>query len=134
MIQKKVLNPQRVRRICGSYSYIEHRFIRDGFLSSLSHYELLLYVFLVLVGDKEGLSYYSHDKICEVLKMDLNNYLGARNGLMGKDLIGFDGIIFQVFSLPLKPVSERGVREETRKPHEHVQIGQLFKKMLEGRS
>lgn len=134
MIQKKVLNPQRVRRICGSYSFIEHRFIRDGFLSSLSHYELLLYVFLVLVGDREGLSYYSHDKICEVLKIDLNNYLGARDGLMGKDLIGFDDIIFQVFSLPSKPLSERGVREETRKPSEHIPIGQLFKKILEGRS
>jgi hypothetical protein len=53
---------------------------------------------------------------------------------MGKDLIGFDDIIFQVFSLPSKPLSERGVREETRKPSEHIPIGQLFKKILEGRS
>lgn len=132
MIQKKVLNAQRVRRISGSFAFIEHRFIRDGFLSSLSHHELILYVFLVLVADREGLSYYTYDKICEVLKIDLNDYLRARDGLIGHDLIGFDGVIFQVFSLPANPVSKRC--DEVRTPGGHVQIGRLFKNMLEGRS
>jgi len=132
MIQKKVLNTQRVRRISGSFAFIEHRFLREGFLSSLSHHELILYVFLVLVADREGLSYYSYDKICEVLKIDLNDYLGARDGLIGHDLICFDGVIFQILSLPSTPISKRC--EERRKPHEHVQIGRLFKNMLEGRS
>ena len=132
MIQKKLINTQRVRSISGSFAFLEHRFLRDGFLSSLSHYELLLYVFLVLAADRRGLSYYSYDKICEVLKIDLSDYLAARDGLLGKDLIGFDGALFQVLSLPAKPIGVRCIQEENARGHVH--IGQLFKKMLEGRS
>lgn len=132
MIPKRVLNAQRVRRISGSFAFLEHRFLGDGFLSSLSHRELILYVFLVLAADRLGLSYYSYDRICEVLKLDLNDYLAARDGLLDKDLIGFDGVIFQVFSLPAKPVSVRHPQDEH--PRGCVPIGQLFRKMLEGRS
>jgi hypothetical protein len=31
MIQKKILNPKRVRRIDGGFSFIPHRFLTDGF-------------------------------------------------------------------------------------------------------
>ncbi len=94
------LLPKRVRKIAGSFAFIEHRFLRDGFLSSLTREELLLYFFLVLAGDREGLSYYSYDKICLLLKMDLDEYILSRNALIDKDLIGFDGRLFQVLSLP----------------------------------
>ena len=43
MIRKKILNRDRVRGINGGFSYIPHRFLTDGFLSSLSQKELLLY-------------------------------------------------------------------------------------------
>lgn len=132
MIQKKVLNTQRMRGISGSFAFIEHRFLRDGFWISLSHHELLLYVFLVLVADRRGLSYYSYDKICKVLKIAPQDYLAARDGLIGKDLIDYDGILFQVLSLPAKPLISRSAPDENG--GEHVRIGQLFKKMLEGRS
>jgi len=94
------LCPHRVRKITGSFAFIEHRFIRNGFFSSLSHQELLLYVFLVLVGDRNGISYYSYDRICTVLRICVDEYILARNGLIKKDLIAFDGQIFQVLSLP----------------------------------
>jgi len=100
MIQKRPLIPQRVRAIRGSFAYIEHRFLRDGFFASLSHNELLLYFFLVLVSDRNGLSFYSYDKICSLLEMDIEDYLEARNHLIKKDLIAFDGRLFQVLSLP----------------------------------
>lgn len=132
MILKKVLNHQRVRSISGSFAFLEHRFLRGGFLSSLTHHELILYVFLVLAADRRGLSYYSYDRICEVLKIDLNDYLAARDGLLDKDLISFDGVIFQVLSLPAQPVSVRCQPDlNCRGP---VAIGPLFKKMLEERS
>jgi hypothetical protein len=100
MIHKKPLIPQRLRTIQGSFATIEHRFLRDGFFSTLSHDELLLYFLLVLVSDRHGLSFYSYDKLCSLLQMELDDYLEARNGLIQKDLIAFDGRIFQVLSLP----------------------------------
>src|SRR5208283_2410332 len=103
MIHKKILIPQRLRSIQGSFAYIEHRFLRDGFFGALSHHELLLYFLLVLVSDRQGLSFYSYDKLCSLLALDLDDYLQARDGLIQKDLIAFDGTIFQVFSLPERP-------------------------------
>jgi len=100
MITKTPLDQDRVRRIAGSFAFIEHRFLRSGFFSVLTHHELLLYVFLVLVADRNGLSYYSYDKICILLKITLDDYIIARDGLIGKDLIAFNGHLFQVLSLP----------------------------------
>ena len=48
MVKKQLLNPDRVRKIEGSFGYIEHRFLRWGFWAGLGHHELLLYFFQVL--------------------------------------------------------------------------------------
>jgi len=106
MIKTKILCPNRVRRITGSFAFIEHRFLRDEFWESLSHRELLLYVFLVLVADRNGVSYYSYDKIYSLLRISMDEYLNTRDALIDKDLIAFDGYFFQVLSLPEKPVNQ----------------------------
>jgi len=103
MIEKRVLFPERVRFINGSFSFLEHRFLRDGFWETLGHHALLLYVFLVLVGDRKGLSYYPYDKISDLLGINVDDYISARNDLINKDLIAFDGRLFQVLSLPKSP-------------------------------
>jgi hypothetical protein len=102
-ITKRILIPERIRRIEGGFSYIPHRFLTDGFLASLEQKEILVYLFLVLVADRYGLSYYSYDMICSLLQLTLEEYLVARDGLLAKDLIDFDGAIFQVLSLPRTP-------------------------------
>jgi hypothetical protein len=118
MIEKQPLCPDRQRQLTGSFAFIEHRFLRDGFWSSLNQHECLLYVFLVLVADRHGLSYYGYDKICTLLRCTLDDYLLARNGLIAKDLIAFDGHLFQVLSLPDKPV---GVSASSLRTPEHMQ-------------
>ncbi len=97
------LCPDRVRKISGSFAFLEHRFLHEGFWADLSHDQLLLYLFLVMVGDRFGLSYYSYDKICTMLRFSVDDYIDARNTLIRKDLIAFDGRLFQVLSLPEKP-------------------------------
>ena len=103
MITKKVLAADRIRRINGGFSFIPHRFLTDGFLKALSKQELMLYIFLVLAADRYGLSFYSYDRICSFLHMTLEQYTAARDGLIEKDLIAFDGTLFQVLSLPSRP-------------------------------
>lgn len=104
MINKMILCHERVRKISGSFAFIEHRFLRDGFLVSLNHHEMLLYFFLILAADRYGLSFYGYDKICSLLRITLEDYLEARNRLVEKDLIAFSGQLFQVLSLPGQPV------------------------------
>jgi hypothetical protein len=124
MIRKKILNSERIRRIDGGFSFIPHRFITAGFLSSLDQKELLLYLFLILVSDRHGLSFYSYDSICSLLQMNLGQYIEARDGLMGKDLIAFDGTIFQVLDLPSKP------KEVTAEKQDPAAIAQLIRQSL----
>lgn len=100
MIKKRILNAQRIRRIDGGFSFIPHRFLTEGFFSALDPDQLLLYFFLVLAGDRNGLSFYGYDSICNLLKMSLDQYLKARNALIDNDMIAFDGTIFQVLELP----------------------------------
>ena len=100
MIKKHVLNAQRVRRIDGGFSFIPHRFLTDGFLSALNPSQQQLYFFLVLAADRHGLSFYSYDRICNLLQMSVDQYIEARDDLIAKDLIAFNGTIFQVLDLP----------------------------------
>ncbi len=103
MISKKILNPDRIRRIDAGFSFIPHRFLTDGFLEALSQPQLILYIFLVLAADRYGLSFYSYDRICSSLRMTLEQYTAARDALIQKDLIAFDGTLYQVLSLPASP-------------------------------
>ena len=68
---------------------------------------MLLYLFLALAADRHGLSFYGYDSICSILKMEVDDYIEARNGLIQKDLIAFDGRLFQVLSLPASPSPPR---------------------------
>lgn len=114
MIKKKVLVPDRIRHIEGGFSFIPHRFISEGFLSNLTQKELLLYLFLVLASDRYGLSFYSYDAICSLLQFSLDEYVEARDGLIEKDLIAYDGTLFQVLDLPQHPI-KIPLREENRR-------------------
>ena len=107
MIEKRILCPERVRKIAGSFAFIEHRFLSDGFFAALGHHELLLYAFLILVADRYGISFYGYDRICSVLRFTVEEYIEARNQLIEKDLLAFDGSLFQLLSLPEKPVLNR---------------------------
>ncbi len=111
MIIKKIINSKRVRCIDGGFSFIPHRFLTDGFLQALSQKELLLYLFLVLASDRHGLSYYAYDNICSLLRLTVEDYIEARNSLLQKDLIAFDGTLYQVLDLPLKPFTVPNQKE-----------------------
>lgn len=128
MIKKRILEPDRVRHIQGGFSFIPHRFLTDGFLASLDQTEILLYLFLVLASDRNGLSFYSYDAICTLLQITADAYVEARDGLIHKDLIAFDGTLFQVLDLPPKPI-----REKTTKPlsHSRLKIRDLIRQSIQ---
>lgn len=114
---KRVLHPERLRKIEGSFSWIDHRFITGGFLRDLSTLEILLYLFLVAVSDRNGLSFYHDDRMASLLKIDLTALGQAREGLVLRSLLAYEAPLYQVLSLPPHPVilpsrEERSQREE----------------------
>lgn len=122
MIKKKVIDKGRIRRISGGFAFIPHRFLTGGFLSALHSDQLLLYFFLVLAADRNGLSFYSYDKICSLLEMSLDQYIEARGALIKQELIAFDGTVFQVLALPPAP--------KGTKPRRSSSLKQLTRGML----
>ena len=137
MEKKRVLVAERVRRISGSFAFIEHRFLRGGFWEDLGQYDLLFYFFLVMVSDRHGVSFYSYDKICSLLRLQLDEYIQARDTLIAKDLIAFDGTFFQVLSLPRNPVRsppELLSSREDMKRKDLATVADIIRKSLEDAS
>jgi len=113
MSLKKILDHDRVRKIEGSFSWIDHRFITGGFLEDLSTIEILLYLFLVAVSDRNGISFYHDDRVCSILKIPLTSLGEAREGLIMRSLIAYEPPLYQVLSLLSHPVSPP-TREQMR--------------------
>ena len=103
MDAKWLIDPDRIRKITGSFSWIDHRFISGGFIRNLSRDEILIYLFLVGVADRQGLSFYHDDRICSLLKIDLASLGEARETLVERSLIAWRSPIYQVLALPSHP-------------------------------
>ncbi len=129
MTVKRLLFPDRVRKIEGSFGWIDHRFITDGFLHDLSMIEILLYLFLVSVSDRHGLSFYHDDRIASLLKIDLPALGKAREGLIRRSLIAYQSPLYQVLSLPPKSIPLPS-KEEREKEEEDL-ARHYFKKIRE---
>lgn len=127
--------PERVRTIgTDGFSFFPNRFVQDGFFAALSADELSLYVLLVLVGNRQGVSCWGYDALCALLRMPLERYLVARNALITKDLIAFDGQRFQVLALPSLPPAPPSplTSAEDFENHDPATIRQLIGMSLSG--
>jgi hypothetical protein len=82
--------PQRVRKIEKSFAWIDHRLLRNGFLPVMTHEDQALYLFLLLVADRNGVSFYRKEKICDVLGLDWGPFEVARDRLINLGLIAFE--------------------------------------------
>ena len=129
MILKRILCPQRLRKIEGSFGWIDHRFVTGGFLHELCAVEILLYFFLAAVSDRNGLSFYHDDRIASLLKIDLPALGKARETLIQRSLLAYDPPLYQVLSLPPRPVPVPS-REEWAH-HEQEIARQHLKKIRE---
>jgi hypothetical protein len=82
--------PKNIRNIKGSFAWIDHRLIRNGFLEVMTHQDMVLYLFLVLVADKKGVSFYRKEKICEAVSLDYSQFEIAKDHLTNMNLIAFE--------------------------------------------
>jgi len=96
---KRVLCRERLRRVPESFSWLDHRLVRDRHLARCSAEALALYLFLVTVGDGEGLSYYSDRAIAELLPLDSAALARARQQLLAVRLIAYQKPLYQVLAL-----------------------------------
>jgi hypothetical protein len=79
-----------VRRIEKSFAWIDHRLLRNGYLPVMTNQDQALYLFLVLVADRHGVSFYRKEKICDALGLDFGEFEVARDRLIDLKLIAFE--------------------------------------------
>jgi hypothetical protein len=110
--------PDRRRSIRGSFSWIDHRFLREGFDEGLTRLEKLLYFVLVAVSNQDGVSFYSDARLTELLDARFPHELvSARNELVARDLIAYEGGIYQVLDLPADSPRKRRDSSPARPEH-----------------
>ena len=95
-----LINPLRLRKLPAHYSWVDHRLVHEKYLQSLSSEGAALYLFLLCVGDREGLSYYSDKAIRQ--RTRLNDVASVREELIERDLVAYNAPFYQVLSLPEK--------------------------------
>lgn len=109
-IKKRILCPERLRRVPGQFSWIDQRVVRDRYLQRCDHGALALYLVLVTVADADGLSYYADHTLERMLTMEHAQLIGARQQLCRAGLIAYQKPLYQVLSLEL-PLDAGGVAE-----------------------
>jgi len=103
-LQKEPLDPRRIRRVpVSGFSWIDRRFIREGFLEPLPAEAILLYFFLLAVSDARGLSFYADATVARWLKLSVEEVVQARARLLAAELILYAYPLYQVLPLPQAP-------------------------------
>lgn len=105
------IDRKNIRKITGSFSQIEHRFVSGRYIDLMeSKEEILLYLFLVAVGDVNGVSFYSSERMVSILHISVVCIEEAREGLIDKEFIAYKDGVYQVLSLPVLFIDNLGRR------------------------
>lgn len=72
-----------------SYSIIDHQLLHGGYLHRLSHEAMVLYLFLALVGDRSGRSFYADLTVTLILRLKGRDLYQARLELIKEGLIDY---------------------------------------------
>lgn len=107
MIIKRLIRPERLRQVPVGFNWVDHRLVSQNYLGRCDHRSLALYLFLVIVSDVQGLSYYSDAGIARRLKMDSLQVAAARQQLIAADLIAYQKPLYQVLALEASSVAAR---------------------------
>lgn len=136
MIVKKIPCTDRLRRVPEKFSWIDHRLVQDKRICGVTHSALALYLFLVTVGDADGVSYYSDTSIQRYLMIDEAILSKVRKELCTKDLIAYQHPFYQVVSLDKNDmVVLKEYQEEPflRPRSELASLGDIFRQATGGK-
>jgi hypothetical protein len=104
-IIKRAIDPHRLRSatLPRGFGWIDHRFLTHGYLCRLKPPATGLYCLLVCAADHQGLSFYSDQRLRDLLGLDGPALLGARRELINLGLIAYARPITQVLALHDEP-------------------------------
>jgi hypothetical protein len=104
-----------VMRWAKSYSIVDHQLLHRGFFQKLSHQALALYLFLVVVGDAQGRSYYADRTIQGILRLSDSDLSVARDKLIEAGLINYRGPYWWVRNLGCASPQDKQDKKNTER-------------------
>ena len=125
-MEKRVLAPDRLRRVPRQFSWIDQRLLWDRHFKRCSVSAWGLYLFLLVVGDARGLSYYSDASVCGWLSVSGEELAELRHELLTAGVIAYQAPLYQVLSLGAVAPS---VRPNLSQP---AAVGDVLRKIIEG--
>jgi hypothetical protein len=96
---KRVICPERIRKIPAQFSWVDHRLVRDRYIERCDACAAALYLFLITVADAQGLSYYADTSLARRLSMAPARLEMARSDLIRIGLIAWQRPLYQVLAL-----------------------------------
>lgn len=82
------------------FGWIPRRFATDGIIKTLSGEEISLYIFLSVVSDNCGISYYGDKRICGLTGLTNEALVNARFMLEQKGFITYKKPFYHVLKMP----------------------------------
>lgn len=114
---KRLIDPRRMRKaLPRGFGWIDHRLLREGYISRCSPQALALYVLLVCASDGQGLSYYSAPRIAQLLQLEPAALSEARRELIGLGLIAYQKPLYQLLSLEGELQEHKSPPARVRRP------------------
>jgi hypothetical protein len=99
MPHKRVLRPDRLRRVPRQFSWLDQRLVSERHCERCDALALALYLVLATVADADGLSYYGEASLARLLSMPAARLIQARSDLIRLELIAYERPLYQVLSL-----------------------------------
>ena len=94
------LEPRRVRYPRGPYGWIELKVVTGGVFQEVGSDAAFTYLFLCAVGNRDGVSFWSRQRMAQTLGLSSDATEAAIRKLQARDLIAANGRVIQVLSLP----------------------------------
>jgi hypothetical protein len=98
-VSKRVLCPERLRRVSRPFGWVDVRLIREERLKGCSPTAWGLYLFWVTVADAQGLSYYSDTSVARRMGISLEAVATGRSELIRAGLVAYEAPLIQVLAL-----------------------------------
>jgi hypothetical protein len=100
MDKEIIIRTDRLRKTPESFAWIDHRLRREGYLRMMSGHDVRVYLFLVLVGNRNGVSFWRDRRICTYLGITGEELIRSRDNLISLSLICHSPQYYQVLSIP----------------------------------
>jgi hypothetical protein len=98
-----IIDHTQIRKIKGGFAWIDRQYLHSGWIYGCDAVEQLVYYWLILASNEQGVSFYRSEKAAGILQLNVQKMRDAQETLIRLGLIAKQENIIQVLELPQQP-------------------------------